>query len=484
MPGDDASRARRRAARALAVKMLRFQRRTRIAAPADAVFAWHARPGALERLVPPWERVVVEERSGGIQDGARVVLRVAAGPVRLRWVAVHDEVVPGRQFCDRQERGPFRYWCHRHRFEPDGPSACRLEDDVEYGLPLGPLGRRVAGRRVREKLDRLFAYRHAVTKADIETHAARKGLTSMHVAVSGSRGLVGSVLVPFLTTGGHRVTRLVRGTAAGPGETAWDPVRGLLDASRLDGVDAVVHLAGENIAAGRWTPARKAEIRRSRVDGTRTLCEALARLPHPPSVFVSASAVGFYGDRGDEILTEESGPGTGFLADVCREWEAATERVSRAGIRVVNLRFGMILSPRGGALQKLLLPFRLGLGGRIGDGRQYTSWIAVDDAVGAIHHALCEASVRGPVNAVAPRPVNNADFTRTLARVLRRPAWLPVPAFAARLAFGEMADALLLAGARVMPARLQASGYRFRFADLESALRHLLGRGGARPSGD
>lgn len=458
------------------MKTLRFQRRTRIAAPAEVVFAWHARPGALERLVPPWERVTVKERTGGIEDGARVVLRVNAGPIRLRWVATHRDVIAGRQFCDIQDHGPFRYWRHRHRFEPDGPSACQLDDDVEYELPLGPLGRIVAGASVREKLGRMFAYRHAVAKADIEAHAARRGVMPMHVIVTGSRGLVGSALVPFLTTGGHRVTRLVRGATGGPDESRWDPRRGPVDASRLDGADAVVHLAGENIAAGRWTPARKAEIRRSRVDGTRNLCEVLSRLPRPPKVFVSASAIGLYGDRGAEVLTEQSAPGTGFLTDVCREWEAATGLASRAGIRVVNLRFGMVLSPHGGALRKLLLPFRLGMGGRIGDGRQFTSWIALDDAVGAIHHALCEESIRGPVNAVAPNPVSNAEFTRTLARVLRRPTLLPVPAFAARLAFGEMADALLLAGARVMPARLQASGYRFRFPDLESALRHLLGR--------
>jgi uncharacterized protein (TIGR01777 family) len=218
------------------------------------------------------------------------------------------------------------------------------------------------------------------------------------------------------------------------------------------------------------------------VDGTRNLCDVLARLPHPPKVLVCASAIGLYGNRGAEIQTEESASGTGFLADVCREWEAATEPASRADIRVVNLRFGMVLSPAGGALQKMLLPFRLGMGGRIGDGRQFTSWIALDDAVGAIHHALCQESVRGPVNAVAPEPVSNAEFTRTLARVLRRPTLLPVPAFAARLVFGEMADALLLAGARVIPARLQGSGYRFRFPDLESALRHLLGRVETRPT--
>ena len=298
----------------------------------------------------------------------------------------------------------------------------------------------------------------------------------MHVVVSGSRGLVGSALVPFLAAGGHRLPRLVRGTPANSDETAWNPARGLAEPSCLGGVDAVVHLAGENIAAGRWTPARKAEIRQSRVEGTRSLCESLARLANPPKLLVSASAIGFYGDRGSQTLTEESGPGSGFLPDVCREWEAAVEPASQAGIRVVNLRFGMVLSPAGGALQKMLLPFKLGLGGRIGSGDQFMSWIAIDDAVGAIRHALSAESLRGPVNAVAPTPVTNAEFTRLLARALRRPAFMPVPPFAARLAFGEMADALLLASARVMPVRLQESGYHFRFPALEDALRYLLRR--------
>jgi uncharacterized protein len=322
----------------------------------------------------------------------------------------------------------------------------------------------------------MFAYRHAVTKADIETHAKREGEKAMHVAVTGSRGLVGSALIPFLATGGHRVTRLVRGEPAGPDEVGWDPARGLADPSRLDGVDAVVHLAGENIAAGRWTPARKAEIRRSRVEGTRRLSEELARLVRPPKILISASAVGFYGDRGSEILTEDSQPGNGFLFEICQAWEAATGPASQAGIRVVNLRFGMVLSPAGGALQKMLPPFKLGLGGRIGSGAQFMSWIAIDDAVGAIHQALSTESLRGPVNAAAPTPVTNAEFTRTLARALRRPAFMPVPSFAARMAFGEMADALLLASARVIPVRLRESGYHFRFPELEGALRYLLQR--------
>jgi hypothetical protein len=297
----------------------------------------------------------------------------------------------------------------------------------------------------------------------------------MDIAVTGSSGLVGSTLVPFLATGGHRVARLVR-RSPGAGDILWDPAKGVTDFSRLEGVDAVIHLAGENIAAGRWTPERKDEIRRSRVEGTRRLCESLAKLSRRPKVLVSASAIGYYGDRGSEILTEDGAAGKGFLARLCQEWEAATEPASRAGIRVVHLRFGMILSTAGGALKKMLLPFKLGVGGRMGSGAQYVSWIAIDDTIGAIHHAVCTESLKGAVNGVAPAPVTNAEFTRVLARVLSRPALLPLPAFAARLAFGEMADALLLASARVMPARLQASGYRFQYPELEGALWHLLGR--------
>jgi len=297
----------------------------------------------------------------------------------------------------------------------------------------------------------------------------------MHIAVSGSSGMVGSALISSLTREGHRVTRLVRKAAAGD-DVAWDITHGVRDLSHLEGVDAVVHLAGENIAAGRWTAARKEKIRRSRVEGTRRLCDSLVRLSRRPKALVSASAVGFYGDRGDEILKEDSAPGSDFLAQVCREWEAATEPASRAGIRVVHLRFGMILSPAGGALKKMLLPFKLGAGGRIGSGTQYVSWIGIDEVVGVIHHAIITESVRGPMNAVTPSPVTNAEYTRTLARVLSRPAIVPMPAFAARLAFGEMADALLLASQRVIPTRLQASGYKFRYPELEGALRHLLGR--------
>jgi uncharacterized protein len=297
------------------------------------------------------------------------------------------------------------------------------------------------------------------------------------ILVSGSTGLIGSAVVPSLATGGHAVVRLVRtGSPAAADRIAWDPATDTIDAAKVEGFDAVVHLAGESIAASRWTPEQKVRLRESRVKGTRLLAETLARLATPPRVLVCASAVGYYGNRGDELLNEESAPGPDFLSRVCRDWEAATEPATQKGIRVVNLRFGMVLSPAGGALGKMLTPFRLGVGGVIGSGRQYMSWIALDDVVGAIHHSLVTDTLRGPVNAVAPRPATNREFTKTLGRVLSRPTLFPMPAFAVRAAFGEMADALLLAGQRVEPARLVASGYEFRFPELEGALRYVLGR--------
>jgi uncharacterized protein (TIGR01777 family) len=287
--------------------------------------------------------------------------------------------------------------------------------------------------------------------------------------------LVGSALVPALTKDGHEVWNLVRRTPKeGAREILWNPLKGIDDVSGLEGAGAVVHLAGENIAEGRWTDEKKARIRESRVVGTRVLSEALAKLESPPKSFLCASAIGFYGDRGEEILTEESAPGEGFLPDVCREWEAAARPAVERGMRVVYLRFGVILSAEGGALDKMLTPFKMGVGGKIGSGEQYMSWITLDDVIGVIKHALTNESLSGPVNVVAPEPVTNLQFTKAIGRVLSRPTIFTVPAFAARLAFGEMADAALLASERVEPVRLKKSGYVFQHPELEGALRHLL----------
>jgi uncharacterized protein (TIGR01777 family) len=300
--------------------------------------------------------------------------------------------------------------------------------------------------------------------------AARAG----RVAITGSSGLIGSAVSRSLAAAGYAAVRLVRRSARSADEVSWDPAEGIRQRAALEGLAGVVHLAGENLAAGRWSEARKAQILNSRVQGTAALCAALAGLTRRPRALVSASAVGVYGNRGSEVLREDSDPGTGFLAGVCRDWEAATGAASAAGIRVVLARFGMVLSPKGGALKTMLTPFRLGVGGRIGSGTQYVSWIALDDVVGAILHALRDERLSGPVNVVAPAPVTNADFARALGRAVSRPAVLPLPAFAARLALGEMADELLLASQRVLPARLEATGYRFLHSRLDQALQHVL----------
>ena len=297
----------------------------------------------------------------------------------------------------------------------------------------------------------------------------------MKVLISGATGLIGSALIPVLVGGGHEITRLTRSPGSGGG-VGWNPDAGEIDTSRLEGHDAVVHLAGENIGEGRWTREKKRRILESRTRGTRLLAEILASLPEPPDVMVSASAVGYYGDRGNELLSEESGAGSDFLAEVCKAWEAAADPAREAGIRVVHPRNGVVLSTEGGALARLLPVFKLGGGGRIGGGRQWSSWIAMDDVVGAIVHALTHDSVEGPVNLVSPNPVTNVEFTRVLGKILNRPTIFPLPAPAARLMLGEVADALLLASQRVEPAKLKEVGYEFRYPELEGALRHLIGR--------
>jgi uncharacterized protein len=301
-----------------------------------------------------------------------------------------------------------------------------------------------------------------------------KETESMKVLIAGASGLVGSALIPALETEGAEVTRLVR-TTAGAGEIEWHPNNDQIDAATLEGFDAIINFAGENIAAGRWTDDQKRKIRDSRVNGTHLLSEAIAKLKDRPKVFLCASATGIYGDRGDETLDEQSDSGGGFLAGVCREWEKATEPAVQAGVRTVNLRFGPIISREGGMLAKMLTPFKMGMGGKVGSGKQYISWVAIDDAVNAIKLALKDESFRGPLNVVSPHPVMNEEFTKTLGHVLSRPTALHMPAFAVRLAFGEMADEMLLTSQRVIPKRLNDAGFEFEYPELEGALRKHLG---------
>jgi len=298
----------------------------------------------------------------------------------------------------------------------------------------------------------------------------------MRIAITGSSGLVGSALLPVLADAGDETARITRPGSAAAGDLSWDPEAGVLDASQLEGFDAVIHLAGEGIANRRWSDEQKAKIQDSRVKGTRLLCGALAGLRNKPSVLACASAIGYYGNRGDELLTESSPPGDGFLAEVVKQWEAAAEPARQAGIRVVHARLGVVLSSQGGALKKMLLPFKMGMGGKISKGRQYMSWVTIDDVVAAFRFLLTAPALEGAVNVVAPNPATNYEFTKALGRALRRPTVFPMPGFMARLAFGEMADELLLASTRVQPDKLLKAGFVFRYPTLDEALRHVLGK--------
>ncbi len=444
---------------------------------AAQLYQWHARSGAFERLIPPFGNITVE-RVPELREKGKVVLNVRVGPVSKRWLGVISDVVPNKSFRDEMIRGPMASWNHHHVFHEAGEGKSILEDRVEYTLPLGLLGRALGRGFAEEKMRQVFEYRHAVTARDLMLHQLAQ-LRSGRYLISGSSGLVGSSLIPFLRSGGHEVFRLVRSRSQAKAADAiyWNPEKGFPDGTAaLEGFTGVIHLAGEGIADGRWTAGRKARIRDSRVTGTRVLCEALSKLERKPSVLFCASAAGIYGAPGDVAVDETSPIGRGFLADVGREWEAATRSAIDAGIRVVHGRIGIVLSPRGGALKKMLPPFLAGLGGRLGNGRQYMPWIAIDDVVGAIHHALYRHDISGAMNICAPQPVTNSEFTRTLAAVLGRFVGPPAPGVALRLMFGELADAALLNGVRALPAVLLSSGYPFAFSRLEDALRHVLGR--------
>lgn len=440
-------------------RMEQYIARSPMPAGARAVFEWHTRPGAFERLNPPFDPAQVLEHSGSIAVGTRAVLRVRVGPLPLRWVAEHTALEDGVSFSDCQVSGPFALWEQTHRMVPEGPDRSFLEDEVHYRLPLGWVGALAGGRLARGKLEALFAYRHALLAADLSRHQALPGVP-LRVGMTGSHGFIGTTLGHFLTTGGHRVERL--------------PRSGVTPA-QLEGLDAVVNLAGASVAAGRWSALRKEEIRRSRVESTSRLVDAMRGCARPPPVLISGSAIGVYGDRGSEALEETSAPGTGFLADVCQAWEASARAAESFGVRVVLLRTGLVLSPNGGALAKLVPLFRTGLGGRVGPGRQVYSWIALEDVVGAIHYALRNSSLKGPLNLTAPEAATNGAFTEALGEVLHRPTLAPVPAIAVRAFFGEMGTQTLLASTQVTPRALLESGFTFRWPGLREALRFCLG---------
>ena len=465
-----------------------FEKRSSFSVPRDQLAAYHERPGALERLIPPWETVRVVKNDGPLVDGKCVVLATKIGPVWKEWEAEHFDVVPGVRFRDRAIRGPFAAWMHSHLFEAPSASSSVLVDQVEYQLPFGILGRIGSG-HVERQLARMFAFRHQRTLNDLQRHATFSNRPRLKVAVSGASGAIASNLTPFLTTAGHTVARLMRAGASTPrssrsdrgrsgsheSETIqWDAATGEVDQSQLSECDALIHLAGKNIAV-RWSKKTRDALWRSRVDATRKLCETLARMTKRPATLVCASAVGFYGDRGEEVLDETSARGDGFAAEMCDAWERATDPARDAGMRVVNMRTGVVISANSGALAKLLLPAKFGMAGRLGSGEQWMPWIAMDDIIAAIDWCVQEESIVGPVNGVTGS-VRQGEFMTTLGRVLRRPTFAPLPAFGVEAIFGQMGKELLLASANVRPTWMRAAGFTPTFESLEAALRFELGR--------
>ncbi|MBI3790717.1 MAG: TIGR01777 family protein [Gemmatimonadetes bacterium] len=440
----------------------------------EQLFAWHERAGAFERLSPPWAPAQVLERHGTIHDGDTIALRTKAGPIATTWRMTHGDFVAGRQFRDSLQSGPFARWSHLHRVDDAPDGGATLHDEITWALPGGALGQAVAGWFASRELARVFRYRHQLMSRDFARHALL-GSKPLTVAITGASGMIGTQLTHLLTTGGHTVRAIAR-TPRAPGDIAWNPQRGTLDPRALEGVDAVVHLAGASIA-DKWTGEQMRAIRESRVQGTALLARTLAQMERKPRVLVSTSAVGIYGDRGGDLLDESSAPGTGFLADVARQWESSADPARAAGIRVVHPRFGLVLTPLGGLLGKLLPIFNMGAGGKVGSGTQWQSWVALDDVLGALCFVIGHDTVSGPVNVVAPNPVTNAEFTRVLAHVLVRPSFATVPPFALRMAFGEqMTREVFLASQKVRPAVLEHAGFQFDFSTLEPALRFLLGK--------
>jgi uncharacterized protein len=442
-----------------------FEHRCAVSAPRDEVFAWHSRPGAIERLMPPWQPVKVAQEAGSLEDGTAVL----ALPGGLKWTAAHQpgEYDPPARFVDVLTTPGLSQvlpWRHVHDFADLGGAGTEVIDRVDTRVPPRFLGQ-------------MFAYRCRQLTGDLAAHAAARARQAgpMTVAVTGATGLIGSALTAFLTTGGHTVIRLVRNPRApqtDPSVRPWNPDDPAPDL--LDGADAVVHLAGAAIF-GRFSDEHKAAVRDSRVGPTRKLA-ALAGT----RTFITASAIGIYGpDRGDEQLTESSSRGDGFLADLVADWETAAEPARQSGARTVHVRTGIVQSPRGGMLRLLRPVFEIGLGGRIGDGQQWMSWIGIDDILDIYLLALTDPSVEGPLNAVSPDPVRNRDYAGTLAKVLRRPALAPVPPFAPKMLLGpEGVEEFVLASQRVAPQILLGRDHRFRHPDLETALRHVLGRSG------
>ncbi len=447
----------------------------------DIVWNWHARPGAVRRIMPDWEGIRPVE-VGGIKDGAVTSFRMSIGILPQRWVAKHHSYIEGEQFCDDMIKGPFGRWNHVHKFIEMGQTEMQIQDRIDWKLPFHFFTRIGAPIMVMPRVRQMFKHRTRRILADLKRQQMFKDAPRKRVLISGSTGLIGTQLGAFLETDGHDVHRLIRPSTrlhADQDSTKvvkWDDKSGKIIEGSLENFDVIIHLAGAGIGDKRWSKKRKKLIAESREIPTRNLANALANLASPPSLFMCASAVGYYDNRGDEELDENSSTGNGFLAEICRKWEDAAQPAINAGIRTIHMRTGIVTTAAGGMLQQILLPAKLGAMGPIGGGRQWQSWISLDDQIYAMHYLMNHETASGVFNLTAPNPVTQKQFAKVLGKVLRRPAFAPAPGFVMKILFGEMGKSLILDGQKVRPKRLQDLGYTFEHETLEPALRDALGR--------
>ncbi len=452
-----------------------YTKKTLINVPAQDLFAWHERDGAIQRLTPPWAPLQLLSRKGeGVKKGVKVSFRLNIFKIPMIWKAEHIGYTKNKEFKDIQTAGPFSEWIHTHRFIPEDDQSTIMEDDVAFKLPFGFLSWPFYSMAKRD-MNRMFNYRHRVLKSDLEHHVNKT--PAKRILISGASGTIGSILIPFLKACGHDVVQLVRHSKElAKDQIFWDPYNAKIDLKSTDHFDAVINLNGVDISKGNWSQDQKKKIVDSRVIPTVFLSNVIANMKHKPEVFISSSAIGLYGDQGDTRLTEQSRKGDCFISYVCDEWEKAADVSIIAGIRTVQLRIGVVLTPAGGALKRMAPAFQFGCGVRLSHGRQYMSWISMEDALSGILHILNHPSINGPVNLTAPNPVPNKEFSDILASVFNRKVYFTMPKWVASILWGQMGQETLLASARVLPQKLLDTGFSFQHKTLLSALKTMLGR--------
>ena len=457
-----------------------FSHESVIPANASEVFSYHGRNQSILRLAPPWEKLDLLNLTEDAESLATLDLRIRLGSLKTNWQVQREEFAQKRTVVYSQSKGPFRYWKHTQSFRSLDDDSSSLRDLVQFSLPFAGLtNNRLGNHLVRKRLKRLFLYRHSTAQNDMRHCTRLKAFPKSKVAITGGNGLIGSELSVYLQAQGHDVTILSRSGKSrvwGIPVQQWDPRAKTADWKELDGNDAWIHLAGENLASGRWTTKKLQSMRSSRVESTRFLAEGFKKMAHPPKVFISPSGIGYYGDGADAELSETAEKGNGILANLCEEWEGASAEIEAMGIRRVVLRIGIVLTPKGGALAKLLPIYKAGLGGRQGKGTQYWSWISMDDLLRIFHTALSDPDFEGVYNAVSPTPLQNRDFSSALAEKVKRPGFCAAPSGVLSLLLGKMAYETLLASQRVHPQRLETCGFEFDFPTLDLALSHIFGR--------